>query len=109
MRTRWGLPGLDLNFWPGEKESIGKLDQPPDGFDVHLAPGIHEAETADFHEPVREDVLEEAPHEFDHLKRHGSPPIALGLLGAKRDGSALQFQDTTVRDGHLENAGGQVS
>jgi hypothetical protein len=37
VRTHGGLPGLDLNFWC-EKESIGKLDQPPDGFDVHLAP-----------------------------------------------------------------------
>ena len=94
VRTHGGLPGLDLNFWLGEKESIGKLDQPPDGFDVHLAPGIHEAEIADFHEPGWQDVLEEAPHEFDHVEHHGPPAIASGLLGAKRDGSLFKFQNS---------------
>ena len=57
VRTHGGLPGLDLDCPLHDGETMGKLDQPPDGFDVHLAPGIHEAEIADFHEPGRQDVL----------------------------------------------------
>jgi len=75
---------------------------------LHLAPGIHEAEITDFHEPGWEDVLEEAPHEFDHVERHGPPAIAFGLLVAKRDGSLFQLHNRAVGDGPLENVGGQV-
>jgi len=109
MRTCDGPPWFKLCYGlcAGD-DAKGLFDQRANGAKFDLAIGIHEAEIADFHESGRQHVLKETPDELHDIESHGSPPLAMGFLVTKGDGSIFHFDNAAVGHGHLENIRSQI-
>jgi hypothetical protein len=60
------------------------------------------------HESLREDMLEESPHELHDIQGHDPPSVATGFLVAEPDLSILDLDDAAVGNGHLEDIGCEV-
>lgn len=74
--------------------------------------GGQEAGRADFLEAFGQDVLQETLHEAHDVERHGRPGfLSRGFLSrfvAERDLPLFQGDQSSVREGHAGNVGGQV-
>ena len=67
--------------------------------------GMEKAEVADFHETVRQDMLEEPADKFHDLKVRGAEADTAHFPVGEGDRAVLQADETVVGDGDLEDVG----
>jgi hypothetical protein len=68
---------------------------------------MEKAAVADFHEAVRQDVLEEPADKFHDLQGRGAEADTAHFPGGEGARAVLQADQTMVGDGDLEDLGGQ--
>ena len=56
---------------------------------------------SDFHEAVRQDMLEETADELQHVERGGAVEVGAVLSIFEGDGTVFELDDAVVRDGDL--------
>jgi hypothetical protein len=69
---------------------------------------MEKAEVTDFHEALRENVLEEPADELDGIERGGSWARTSRLAVGEGDGTLVESHEATVGDGDPEDIGGEV-
>ncbi len=101
-------PGWQFDLRYGHGEAKGQFDFGLEICDGHLGGGRQEAIVADFHEPGRQDVLEETADELQGVEDHGPQPSAAGFFVGEGDPSVLDLEDAVIRDSHLEDVGSEI-
>jgi hypothetical protein len=69
---------------------------------------MQEAEVSDFHEAVRENVLEEPAKKFHGVEGRSSWACTARLTVSEGDGVVCETHEATVGDGDPEDIGGEI-
>jgi hypothetical protein len=83
----------------GQREAGGQFEEGHLALVRNSAIGIQEPVGADLHDPRRQDVLEEAPDELQHVQRQGAQPLASELAIAEPDGAVRDLDDAAGKTG----------
>jgi len=70
--------------------------------------GMEKAEVTDFHEALRENVLEEPADKFDGVDGGGPWAWTAGCTVGEGDGTVLESHETSIGDGDPEDRGGEI-
>jgi len=69
---------------------------------------MQKAEVTDFHEAIRENVLEEPANKCDGVEGGGSWARTSRFMVGEGDGAVVEAHEATVGDGDPEDIGGEV-
>jgi hypothetical protein len=82
-------------------------DHPAEGVRRDGTAGMQQAEVADFHEAVREHVLEEPAEKLHGVKGSGAWARTAKFTGGEGDGVVCETHEALVGDGDPEDRGGK--
>lgn len=104
----WRWRGLALAWWRLGIAGMSLLDQQANGCERDGTAGMQKAEVADFHEAVRQDMLEEAAEKLHDVELcrpwAGTAHFAVGA----GDRAVREADETVGGDGHREDIGSEV-
>jgi hypothetical protein len=83
-------------------------DQLAQGVGRDSTAGMEKAEVADFHEAVRQDMLEEPTDKLHDVKASSTEACTTHFTVGEGDRAVRQADETVVGDGDLEDIGGEV-
>jgi len=70
--------------------------------------GMEKAKVADFHEAIRQDMLEEPTDKLKSVKTRGSWACTAGFTVGEGHGATRERDDTAIGDRHFEDVRGEV-
>ena len=83
------------------------LDKPADGRERDGTADMEQAEVADFHTTIGQDMLEEAAEKLHDVEVGGAGAGTADFPVGESDGTVLEAYDAAVGDGNPEDVGGE--